>query len=118
MNLPLARAETSEERFQFIVGAVAFWPSIAREQTRPSLPKGGTDMCHHRGVGGMMLGMSFQLRQEGFDLVLDLATRGAAVALHPLVGQATDPIAPTSPLVVESPIRRRKGWRRCTTASN
>ena len=109
MNLPLARAETSEERFQFIVGAIAFRPSIAREQTRPSLPKGGTDMRHHCGVDGMMLGMLFQLRQEGFDLALDLATRG--VRLPFTLGRVKQPIQlhQPVPLAVESPIRRCKG---------
>ena len=109
MNLPLACAKTSEERFQFIVGAVAFRPSIAREQTRPSLPKGGRDMRHHRGVGGMVSGLLFQLRQEGFDLALDLATRG--VRLPFTLGRVKQPIQlhQPVPLAVESPIRRRKG---------
>ena len=109
MNLPLARAETSKERFQFIVGAVAFRPSIAREQTRPSLPKGGTDMRHHRGVGGMVSGMLFQLRQQGFDLVLDLATRGARLPFT--LGWVKQPIQLHQPvtLAVESLILRRKG---------
>ena len=109
MNLPLARAETSEERFQFIVGAVAFRPSIAREQTRPALPKCGTDMCNHCGVAGMMLGMLFQLRQEGFDLVLDLATRGARLPFSLWrVKQAIQLHQPVT-LAVEAPILRCKG---------
>jgi len=109
MNLPLARAETSEERFQFIVGAVAFRPSIAREQTRPPLPKRGADMCHHCGVGGMMLGMLLQLRQEGFDLALDLAARGARLPFT--LWRVKQPIQLHQPvtLAVESPILRRKG---------
>jgi len=109
MNLPLARAETPEERFQFMVGAVAFRPSIAREQTRPSLPKGGTDMRHHRGVGGIVSGMLFQLRQEGFDLAPDLATRGARLPFT--LWRAKQPIQlhQPVPLAVESPILRRKG---------
>ncbi len=108
MNLPLARAETSEERFQFIVGAVAFRPSIAREQTRPPLPKGGTDMHHHRGVAGMVSGILFQLRQEGFDLALDLATRGARL---PFLWRVEQPIQLHQPvtLAAESPILRCKG---------
>ena len=108
MNLPLARAKPSEERFEFIVGAVAFRPSIAREQTRPSLPKGGTDM-HHRGVGGMVSGMLFQLRQKGFDLALDLATRGARLPF--ILWGVKQPIQlhQPVPLAAESPILRRKG---------
>ena len=109
MNLPLARAETSEERFQFIVGTVAFRPSIAREQTRPSLPKAGTDMRHHCGVGGMMLSMSFQLRQEGFDLALDLATRGARLPFTLWRVKQSIQLHQPVTLAVESPIRRRKG---------
>jgi len=109
MNLPLARAETPEERFQFIVGAVAFRPSIAREQTWPSLPKGGTDMCNPCGVDGMMVGMLFQLIQEGFDPTLDLATRGARVPCTLWrVKQAIQLHQPV-PLAVESPILRHQG---------
>ncbi len=109
MNLPLACAKTSEERFQFIVGAVAFRPSIAREQTRPSLPKGGTDMRHLRGVGGMVAGILFQLCQEGFDLALDLATRGARLPFT--LWRVKQPIQLHQPvtLAAESPILRRKG---------
>jgi len=109
MNLPLASAEPSEERFEFIVGAVAFRPSIAREQTRPALPKGGTDMRHHCGVDGMLLDMLFQLRQEDFDLALDLATRGARLPFT--LGRVKQPIQLRQPvtLAVESPILRRKG---------
>jgi hypothetical protein len=43
-------------------------------------------MRHHRGVGGMVLGMLFQLRQEGFDLALDLATRGVRMPFLSGVG--------------------------------
>ena len=111
MNLPLASAEPSEERFEFIVGAVAFRPSIAREQTRPSLPKGGTDMRHHRGVGALRVvsGMLFQLRQEDFDLALELATRGARLPFT--LWRVKQPIQLHQPvtLAVESPILRRKG---------
>lgn len=109
MNLPLASAEPSEERFEFIVGAVAFRPSIAREKTRPSLPKGGTEMRHHRGVGGMVSGMLFQLRQEDFDLTLDLATRGARLPCT--LWRVKQPIQlhQPVPLAMESPILRRKG---------
>jgi len=109
VNLPLARAETPEERFQFMVGAVAFRPSIAREQMRPALPKGGTDMRHHRGVGGMVSGLLFQLRQEGFDLMLDLATRGARLPFTLWWVQQPIQLHQPVPLAVESPILRRKG---------
>lgn len=109
MNLALARAEASEERFQFIVGAVAFRPSIAREQTWPTLPQGSTEMRHHRGVGGMVLGMLFQLRQEGFDLALDRAMGGTRLPLlFWWVKQAIQLHQPV-PLAAESPILRRKG---------
>ena len=109
LNLPLARAETSKERFQFIVGAVAFRPSIAREKTRPPLPKRGTDMRNHCGVDGMMLDMLFQLRQESFDLALDLATRGARLPFT--LGRVKQPIQFHQPvaLAAELPILRRKG---------
>ena len=108
MNLPLARAETSEERFQFIVGAVAFRPSIARKKTRPPLPKRGTDMRNHCGVDAMMLGMLFQLCQEGFDLALDLATRRARLPFT--LWRVKQPIQFHQPvaLAAESPILRRK----------
>ena len=57
----------------------------------------------------MLAGMLFQLRQEGFDLALDLATRGAGLPFT--LWRVKQPIQLHQPvtLAAESPILRRKG---------
>ena len=47
MNLSLAGAQSSEESFQSVVGAVTLGPSITSEQSRPALPKDTADMSDH-----------------------------------------------------------------------
>ena len=68
-------------------------------------------MRHHRGVGALRVvsGMLFQLRQEDFDLALELATRGARLPFT--LWRVKQPIQLHQPvtLAVESPILRRKG---------
>jgi len=71
LNLTLARAQATEESFQRVVGAVAFRPSVAREEPRPALPEGGTDVADHHRIFGMALGLLFQLGQKVLDLSLD-----------------------------------------------
>ena len=57
----------------------------------------------------MVSGILFQLRQEGFDLALDLATRGARLLFT--LWRVKQPIQLHQPvaLTAEPPILRRKG---------
>lgn len=71
MNLALACAETTKERFQIVVGAIAFRPPITGEEAWPALFEGKTNMGNGLAILGVVLGMLFQVRQEVLDLTLD-----------------------------------------------
>lgn len=74
VNLSLARAQSSEERFEFIVRAVAFRPGIARKESRPALLKGVRDVRNDGSVRGMGLRVLGQLCQKLLDALLDLTS--------------------------------------------
>ena len=113
VNLALAGAQATKEGFQLIVGPVAFRPSVARKEPGPALPEGGAEMRDHGGFVGMVLGILFQAGQEVLDLTLNVAPRGAWLAIVKRVKPALHLDQPV-PLALEMPLRRRK----CAAAAN
>jgi hypothetical protein len=109
MNLALACTQATEESFQGVVGTIAFRPSVAREESRPALPEGGTEVGDHPGIFRMALGMLLQLGQEVLDVVLDEASCRARLTrfigwVEPSI-QLDQPIA----LAAELPVLSREG---------
>lgn len=82
LNLTLPSPQSTKKGFQVIIGAVAFRPRIALEESRPALAEGCADLGDHPRVWRAGSCVLLQLGQALFDSALNLLAGRARLILN------------------------------------